>query len=49
MNTSSMLNGGRMGYAGHSDGVEASGGATGTRRNVGVADYLGNHRMMSHR
>ena len=40
MNASSMLNGGRMGYAGHGDGVEASGGAAGTRRNVGVAVKL---------
>ena len=47
VNASSMLNGGRTGYAGHGNDVEASGGAAGTRCNVGVADYLGNHQMMS--
>ena len=41
-----MLNGGRTGYVGHGDGVETSGGAAGTQRNVGVADCLENHRML---
>ena len=47
-NASSMLNGGRTGYVGHGDGVEASGGTADTRRNVGVADCLGNHQMLPH-